>query len=113
MVRSGRMRHRIKIIKDAVDENGDLLRDEFGGLTGEKTVVAFPWCKVRHISDAEDEGTKTTGQYIIEFEIRYSKSLENPDSDMYILFKDVEYDIISAINLYELNEKLVMMAKTR
>lgn len=106
-VRAGRYRERIVVMKDSG------VRNQFGGSTHGRTKVQSPWCKVRTISDNENDGEKTTGQLIIEFELRYSKSLENPSSDMFIVFRDVEYDIISSINENMMNEKLFIMGKKR
>lgn len=106
-VRAGRYRNRIQIVKDAEKRN------KYGGSTNERVVVQAPWCKTEVISNNENSGTKDVSQLIIEFEMRYSKSLENPEGDMYILFKGQEFDIISVINPYELNEKLKIMGKRR
>lgn len=106
-VSAGRYRHRIKVLKRTNE------RDKYGGSENKRTEISYPWCKVTPISDTEDNGTTTVGQLILEFEIRYSKSLENPTSDMFIEFKGSEYDITSVINHLELNEKLKIMAKKR
>lgn len=106
-VRAGRYRDRMMVKKDTGKRN------QFGGSSNEKTVVQKPWCKVRVVSDNENSGEKTVSQLILEFEIRYSKSLENPTGDMFIEYKNTEYDIISVINPYMVNEKLLIMAKKR
>lgn len=107
VVRAGRYRERINVVKDAG------LRNQFGGSTNERTSVQRPWCKTRTISDNENDGDKTVGQLILEFEIRYSKSLENPSSDMFIEYRNIEFDIISVINPDMRNEKLLIMGKKR
>lgn len=106
-VASGRYRHRIKILKSTQE------RGTFGGSTGKRELIAEPWCKIVPLSDNENVGTITTGQMVYDIEIRYSKSLENPTSDMYIEFKGKEYDIITVMNHLELNEKLKIVAKER
>lgn len=106
-VRAGRYRERMEVMADAGKRN------EFNGSTNERVVVQKPWCKVRVVSDNENSGEKTVSQPILEFEIRYSKSLENPSSDMFVVYRKNEYDIISVINQYMLNEKLLIMAKKR
>lgn len=106
-VSAGRYRHRIQIVKLS-DQ-----RDEYGGLTKERVQVSKPWCRVTPMADVENVGTATVGQALMEFEIRYSKSLENPSSDMFLIFKGKEYDIVTVLNFLELNEKLKIMAKVR
>lgn len=106
-VRAGRYRERMNVMRDSGVLN------QFGGSTNGRTRVQRPWCKIRTVSDNENNGERTTGQLILEFEIRYSKSLENPSSDMFIVYRDVEYDIISAINENMMNEKLFIMGKKR
>lgn len=106
-VRAGRYRERMTVMRDAGTRN------QFGGSTNGRTKVQVPWCKIRTISDNENAGEKTTGQLILEFEIRYSKSLENPTSDMFVIYRDVEYDIISVINENMMNEKLFILGKKR
>jgi len=107
-VRAGRMRHRIEVVRDTGS------RDEFGGSTNEREVVATPWCSLRVLSEVEDDGRHTgIGQTMIEFTIRYSKSLENPTSDMYVIFKGKEYDITGVVNHLELNEKLIISTRER
>lgn len=106
-VRAGRYRERMQILDDVGERN------QFGGSTGKTKVVQKPWCKVRVVSDNENDGEQTVGQLILEFEIRYSKSLENPTTSMFVLYRDQEYDIISAINPYMQNEKLLVTAKKR
>ncbi len=106
-VRAGRYRERMEVRRSSGERN------QFGGATDATTLVQKPWCKVRHISDNENDGVQTVSQLILEFEIRYSKSLENPTSDMTIIYRSVSYDIISVINPYMLNEKLVILGKVR
>ncbi|AGG58294.1 head-tail joining protein [Vibrio phage 3.058.O._10N.286.46.B8] len=106
-VRAGRYRERLSIMSDSGKRN------DFGGSTNERTLVQSPWCKVRVVSDNENDGERTTSQTILEFEIRYSKSLENPSGDMFVTYRGLEYDIISVINQHMLNEKLLIMAKKR
>jgi len=107
-VSAGRYRHRIKILKD------DGTRDEYGGSNGIRTQIANPWCRVLPLADVEhNSDVRTSGQELLEFEIRYSKSLENPTSDMFLEFKSQEYDIITALNYLELNEKIRIVAKKR
>jgi len=106
-VNSGKYRHRIKIYKSSGE------RDSLGADTGAKTLVAHPWCSALPLADVESAGATTTGQYMIEFETRYSKSLINPTSAMTLEFKNIEYDIVTVINILELNEKLKIVAKTR
>ncbi len=106
-VASGRYRHRIKILKSTQERSG------FGGYTNSKEIVAEPWCKIVPLSDNENSGTYTTGQMMYDIEIRYSKTLENPTSDMYVEFKGKEYDIITVLNHLELNEKLKVVVKER
>lgn len=106
-ISAGRYRHRIKILKQAD------VRDEYGGFTVSRIQVANPWCRVTPLTDIEAVGSTTEGQLLTEFEIRFSKSLENPSSDMFLEFKNDEYDIISVINHLELNEKLKILAKRR
>lgn len=106
-VSAGRYRHRIKILKRTSE------RDKYGGSTDTMEQISYPWCAVKPLSDVEDSGEITVGQLKLEFEIRYSKSLENPTSDMFLTFKGEEYDIISVLNHLELNEKLKIIAIKR
>jgi head-tail adaptor len=105
-VMAGRYRHRIKIMKLSGE------KDEYGAKTG-NVLVAHPWCKVSVINEVEISADRTTGQELIEFEVRYSKSIENPTSDMHIVFKDRDFDIVSVLNVLELNEKLKILGKRR
>jgi len=106
-VSSGKYRHRIKIYKTAK------IRDEFGGSTNQRTLVANPWCKLRVLADVEYANLTTVAQTRIEFEVRYSSLIDNPTDDMWISFKNEEYDIISTINVNEINEKLLIVGKQR
>lgn len=107
VVRAGRYRERINVVRDAG------ARNQFGGSTNERVSVQRPWCKTRVISDNENDGEKTVGQLILEFEIRYSKSLENPDSGMFVIYRNDEYDIVGVINPDMRNEKLLITARKR
>lgn len=100
--------------KDRITVKGDGgQRSQFGGSTLEKRVIQRPWCKVRHVSDNETNDERPTGQLVLEFEVRYSISLENPTTDMFIEFRGIEYDIISAMNVNMRNEKLLILTKQR
>lgn len=106
-IRAGRYRERMKVLKPSGTKN------QFGGLTSDKELVQSPWCKVRFISDNENDGEQTVSQTILEFEMRYSKSLENPSSGMFIEYRGKEYDIVSIENQELRNEKLIIMGKLR
>lgn len=106
-VHAGQYKDRIAVKRDTGERNA------FGGSKNTTKVVQRPWCKVRTISDNEVNGTNPKGQLILEFEMRYSKSLENPTNDMFIEFRGKQFDIISALNLNMRNEKLVIMGKMR
>lgn len=106
-VRAGYYRHRMHIAKDSGERN------RFGGSAGKRELVQSPWCKVRTISDNENNGEQTVDQLLLEFEMRYSRSIENPDASMYVIYRDVEYDIISCINKDMRNEKLIILGKKR
>jgi len=106
-INSGKYRHRIKIYTNSG------VRDVYGGLDNTRTLIANPWCKLRILADVEVVGTTTQGQTRIEFEIRYARSCVELTSDMFIVFKSIDYDIISVINPEELNEKLLITAIRR
>jgi len=106
-INSGKYRHRIKIYTNSS------ARDVYGGLDNTRTLIANPWCKLRVLADVEVSGLTTQGQTRIEFEIRYSRSCIELTSDMFLVFKTNEYDIISIINPDEINEKLLITAKRR
>lgn len=110
-VNSGKYRHRIKVYKNSGE------RDKYGGMVGTRVLVSKPWCSVRPLADNELVGTTTTDQPMIEIELRYSRMLEdtlgNPTADMFIDFKNSEYDIVSVINHLEINEKLKITAIKR
>lgn len=112
-VRSGRFRHRFELLKHATDENGDPLRNDYGELTDEYEVVSRPWCNVVLVNSSENASTMITGQEQINFEVRYSKMLENPTNDMVIRFEGELYDITSSVDVYKRREKLTIFAIKR
>ncbi len=89
------------------------VRDGLGQPTGESEVVQRPWCRILETGTTEAVGNAIIGQKTIKFEIRYSKQMENPDTNMYIEFKGETFDIISSNDIDERNEKMEIVAIKR
>ncbi len=106
-VRAGRYRHRIQVMIPSTE------RDAYGSTVG-YDVLQRPWCSVTPISESKTFlDAAISSEYTVEFEVRYSKELENPTSDMYIIFKDRIFDIVEVINVMEINERLRIKAVRR
>lgn len=112
-VRSGRYRHRFTLRKPKTDSSGEPLRNSYGELTGETTIVQKPWCAIVEVESSENVGTAINGQESIGFEIRYSKLFDDPDTSMYIEFDGSEYDIVSAADPLKYREKINIVAIKR
>lgn len=104
---NGKLRHRIQVVKPAG------IRNSFGEITDDIVLVATKYAGIRVISDSENGTNRIGSNNITEFKIRYDQSLENPSNDMYILFKNKEYDITSVINYNEMNIFLTIKATLR
>lgn len=98
-VRAGRYRHRVIVID--LDETQ---RDEFGGIGNVYVEVQRPWCSISPKMDSEQG-------LIVDIEMRWSKQMENPSKNMYIVHNGYLYTIDGVVNVLELNEKLRITAK--
>jgi SPP1 family predicted phage head-tail adaptor len=105
-MRAGRMRNRLKVVKDSDKRNS------FGEVEG-KELVKEIWCEVNVKSSTDNNSNRTGNNTITEFKTRYNKSIINPTSDMFIIFKGCEYDITSVINYREENKHLIITATKR
>lgn len=106
-VSAGYYRHRMKILDKPTE------RDEFGAPTGDDILISNPWCRAKPLAETEVGDKRVVAQELIEFEMRYSKSVSNPTASMFIEYRGVKYDIITVLNVMELDEKLRIVAKRR
>ncbi len=113
MIRSGRMRHRFKLLSPKLDDDGNLIRNDYGTPTGETDIVARPWCNIIDNKSSESVGTAINGQETIIFEIRYSKQFINPETNMFIEFENETYDITSSFDPHKRRERLHVTAIKR
>ena len=106
-LRAGLLRHRIEIVTPSG-------RNALGALSGDYKVIHKPYCsvKVTNSSDSTNE-QKITNIETLEIKLRYSKSVSEITPDMYIIFKNKEYDITGVNNYLHLNESLTITAKRR
>ena len=112
-IRSGRYRHRFTLLTPTLDIEGMPTRNDYGELTGDNTVLQRPWCAILDVESSESVDTAINGQETIVFEIRYSKMLINPATNMYIEFDGELYDIISAVDPLRYREKITITAVKR
>lgn len=112
-MRSGRFRHRFKLMKPKLGSDGEAERNEYGEETGDLTLVSYPWCSIIDSRNNENVSTAVVGQESIKFEIRYSKIFENPDTNMVIVFEDNKYDITSVVDPHRRREMMHITAVKR
>ena len=106
-ISSGYLNRRVVILK--LTE----IQDEVGQLIQEYTLVQMPWTRIITKTDVEASASRVTNNATMTFIMRYSKSLENPSSTLYLGFKKQIYDIVSVINVNELNERMEVTAVRR
>lgn len=112
-IRSGRMRHRFKLLRPELDSSGEPTRDEYGALSGNTEVIQRPWCNVMDVKSDESVASAVNGQELIKFEVRYSNAFLNPDTDMFIEFENAMYDITSVVDPYKRRDRLHILATKR
>ncbi len=105
-MRSGRLRNRIEVVKQAG-------RDSFGGISDEYELVAKIRAEIKVLTDVESASNRVSNNLTTEFKVRYNRRIEKPTADMFIRFKDEYYDIISVINFRELNKFMTITAVKR
>lgn len=106
-MRSGRLRDRVKILKQTTERN------DFGELLDEYCLVAEKYCETKVISDNESSSNRTGSTETLEFTTRYSKQIEKTTSDMFIEFEGCYYDIVSVIDYRRLKKRLIIKAVLR
>lgn len=106
-ISSGYLNKRVVILKLTKTQ------DDTGQLIQEYTLVQMPWTRVITKTDVEASASRVTNNATMTFIMRYSKSLENPNSTLYLGFKKQIYDIVSVINVNELNERMEVTAVRR
>ena len=106
-ISSGYLNRRVVILKLTETQ------DEVGQLIQEYTLVQMPWTRIITKTDVEASASRVTNNATMTFIMRYSKSLENPSSTLYLGYKKQIYDIVSVINVNELNERMEVTAVRR
>ena len=107
-VRSGRMNRRFALMQPTT-----VLNDNGHPISNDDKVVSRPWCEIISNSSSEDNGNAVNSQETITFKVRYSKSLENPDPTMYIVYKESHYDINASHDPRDTHEILLITAIRR
>lgn len=106
-VRSGRLRHRLQLYKSIG------ARDSFGAVTGDKERIGTFWCNIDNTRNETVGNDVRQNQNSIILETRYNRLLETPTNDMYIVFKNKEWDIEGVLNPRFLNERLLITCVLR
>lgn len=112
-LRTGRMRFRGELRRLKRDSNGEIIRDELGAQTTETEIVAKPWFNILSNNQLDNTSTAIVSQEDITIELRYSPSLIDGLTSMFLVFDGNEYDITSADDKQRRREKITVAATRR